>query len=272
MESGLTRKETGGVRREPSIAHGMDRSSTRRMVPLPQPDDNNNSNAVPVVADAQAAPVSSAFEKLDLLGPTLLDVLTLKNPPKLKRNQEDFPPATFDDDANATGDQFSPETDQKNAKFDVSISRSVILGRLVDPSVDNSRKTQEWFAKMLESIKCDATGLVLLQDASVVVFLETTSDHFLAICKQLRTQTALFDAASMRILGSCDDNPARILQGLYFKKVVINRTSDGADRTDDSVRQHVVDAFLNLVKFMKKIGPMQPVSWLEKNCRVFLCV
>ncbi|RLN49578.1 hypothetical protein BBJ29_009250 [Phytophthora kernoviae] len=141
-------------------------------------------------------------------------------------------------------------------KFDLRLSRSAVLGKLVDATVDNARKTQEYFSKLLSKIQCEVTGLVLIHDATVVIFLETTAEQFVLILKQLQQQH-IIDATSMKILANCDDNGVRILQGLYFKKIVINR-SDAGEWSDDSAQQCVVDTFLSLIKFIKKIGPMPP--------------
>ncbi|RLN88590.1 hypothetical protein BBJ28_00004103 [Nothophytophthora sp. Chile5] len=215
--------------------------------------------------DAVAAPLPPAFDALKLLGPSLSEVLTLERPPQPRRlqqeTQQDAGEATRGggEDNQSNYSSRSSLADVKSAaKFDVCLSRSVVLGKLADPSVDNARKTQEYFAKLLSNIHCDATGLVLLQEATVVLFLETTAEQFVTLLKQL-LQQHIIEAKSMKILASCDDNGVRILQGLYFKKVVISRNEDG-EWTDDSMRQCAVDTFLSLVMFVKKIGPMQPIE------------
>jgi hypothetical protein len=54
------------------------------------------------------------------------------------------------------------EATRTPAKFDVCLSRPVVLSKAVDASVDNSRRAQEYFAKLLDKLQLDATGLVLL--------------------------------------------------------------------------------------------------------------
>eukprot|EP00644_Phytophthora_capsici_P000577 jgi/Phyca11/531060/estExt2_fgenesh1_pm.C_PHYCAscaffold_930003 len=192
------------------------------------------------------------FDALELLGPSLSQVLTLVNPPQPRKLQE-----TSGGESTAENNQSSSSLNAKtSAKFDLRLSRSAVLGKLTDPTIDNARKTQEYFAKLLSKIQCEATGLVLLHDATVVIFLETTAEQFVAILKQLQQQR-LIDASSMKVLANCDDHGDRILQGLYFKKIVMTR-NDSSDWTDDSAAQCIVETFLNLLKFIKKIGPMPP--------------
>lgn len=252
-------------------------------------NDNNDGNASssPSSHNATISNASSSssafFDKLELLGPSLLEVLTLVNPPQPRAQQEleqednnqqageettqggdaGGDPSNIGDQggSNAAGEPFQVD---HTAKFDTCLSRSAILGKVADAAVDNSRKTQEYFAKILDKLHIEATGLVLLQDSTIVIFLETTADQFLVLCKQLLLQR-IIDAPSMRVLASCDDNAGRILQGLYFKKVAVNRQSGDANNSssewnDDSFRQLAIDTFLNLIKFVKKIGPMVPAE------------
>ncbi|KAE8885523.1 hypothetical protein PF005_g24397 [Phytophthora fragariae] len=215
--------------------------------------------------DAVSATAQPSFDALELLGPSLSEVLTFVNPPQPRRLQEAQQDATSGGEPTAEDNQShhgssssSLAAADASAKFDLRLSRSAVLGKLADPSVDNARKTQEYFAKLLSRIQCEATGLVLLHDATVVIFLETTAEQFLAILKQLQQQR-IIEASSMKVLASCDDHGVRILQGLYFKKIVLNR-SDAGEWTDDSAPQCVVETFLNLIKFTKKIGPMPPAE------------
>ncbi|DAZ95302.1 TPA: hypothetical protein N0F65_006555 [Lagenidium giganteum] len=275
-KNNLVRAGSGGTRRASAtiaVPHHrgsiVDDHGRRRSITF---EDPANDGEMTGTKDGAALEVAqSSFDKLEQLGPSLMEVLTLKNPPQpMKHQQQNQEQSPGEDNMEGgrpgTASLSSSSSDaalQANAqaKFDVSITRSAILGKVVDPSVDNSRKTQEYFAKMLEKLQCDATGLVLLQDSAAVIFLETTSDQFLLVCKQLMQQK-IIEPTSMRVLASCDDISFRILHGLYFKKVVINRpTSDNTNEwNDDTMRQLCVDAFLNLVKFMKKIGPMQPAD------------
>lgn len=205
------------------------------------------------------------FDALEVLGPSLSDVLTFVNPPMPRRLQEEqLQQQTAGEDTQGENNATSSvsEAPETTAKFDVCLSRSVVLGKVVDASVDNSRRTQEYFAKLLDKLQLDAIGLALLQESTVVVFLETTAEQFMEVLKQLQRQRIL-DAASMRILASSDDHTERVLQGLYFKKVAIASRPGGnnnAELGDDSLRQCVVDTFLDLMKFVKKIGPMAPAE------------
>ncbi|EGZ15214.1 hypothetical protein PHYSODRAFT_508340 [Phytophthora sojae] len=216
-----------------------------------------------VVAAAVSEP---SFDALELLGPSLSEVLTFVNPPQPRRLQEAQQDATNGGESTAEDNQSHhgssssslAATTDASAKFDLRLSRSAVLGKLADPSADNACKTQEYFAKLLSRIQCEATGLVLLHDATVVIFLETTAEHFLILLKQLQHQR-IIEASSMKVLASCDDHGVRILQGLYFKKITLNR-SDAGEWTDDSAPQCVVETFLSLIKFLKKIGPMPPAE------------
>ncbi|GAB9474557.1 hypothetical protein Gpo141_00011677 [Globisporangium polare] len=291
----LARSGTTTTRRMDSTKSLVSQESRRRLAPTDSttglaPEDplaaenelyGNNSSS-------NNGSSTSSFDKLELLGPSLLEVLTLVNPPKPRAQQEqeqldsqmqqagedttqdsgDFGSSNqqfhTSSDASLNGDGTS--TNACAAKFEACVSRSAILGRISDASVDNSRKTQEYFAKILDKLKIEATGLVLLQESTIVLFLETTADQFLVLCRQLLNQK-IIESASMRILASCDDNPERILQGLYFKKVTVNRPAGGGDSnggssewTEDSLTQLAVETFLNLIKFVKKIGPMAPAE------------
>uniref|UniRef100_K3WXI8 Uncharacterized protein n=1 Tax=Globisporangium ultimum (strain ATCC 200006 / CBS 805.95 / DAOM BR144) TaxID=431595 RepID=K3WXI8_GLOUD len=232
----------------------------------PSPANHNNKSAL--------------FDKLELLGPSLLEVLTLVEPPQPRAQQElddnqlqqqagedTLQGGVIGDPSSnnigSNGDQTQFQVDS-TVKFDPCVSRSAILGKIADASVDNSRETQEYFAKILDKLHVDATGLVLLQESTILIFLETTADQFLVLCRQL-LQQRIIDAASLRVLASCDDNAERILQGLYFKKVVVTRqggndANGSGEWTDDSLHPLAVDTFLNLIKFAKKIGPMTPAE------------
>lgn len=288
----LARSGTTTMRRMDSTKSLVPQESRRRLAPTNSttglaPEDpltaenelygNNTSN------NNNGSTSTSSFDKLELLGPSLLEVLTLVNPPKPRAQQEqeqqDLQMQQAGEDTTQDSGDFgasnqhtssdaslSGSSNLYTAKFDTCVSRSVILGKISDASVDNSRKTQEYFAKILDKLKIEATGLVLLQESTIVLFLETTADQFLVLCRQL-LQQKIIESASMRILASCDDNPARILQGLYFKKVTVNRPAGGGDSsgsgsewTDDTLTQHAVETFLNLIKFVKKIGPMAPAE------------
>jgi predicted RNA binding protein with dsRBD fold (UPF0201 family) len=218
---------------------------------------------VPVALSPSGDVPLPQFDALEVLGPSLSDVLTFVNPPMPRSLQEEqLQQQAAGEDTQGESNLTVPEAAETPAKFDVCLSRSVVLGKVVDASVDNSRRTQEYFAKLLDKLQLDATGLVLLQESTVVVFLETTAEQFLEILKQLQRQRIL-DAASMRILASSDDHTERVLQGLYFKKVAaVGRpgSDNNAELGDDSLRQCVVDTFLDLMKFVKKIGPMGPAE------------
>ncbi|TMW58855.1 hypothetical protein Poli38472_007000 [Pythium oligandrum] len=211
-------------------------------------------------------PVSvSRFDPLETLGPSLLETLTLVHPPQPKslQSQQDPGEDAAGDNNDSVQDEpgVSTEEEASRAKFDVYLSRSAVLGRLTDPSIDNARRVQETFAKMLEKFKCEATGVVLLQESTVLIFLETTADQFLEIGRYLQRQQSAIEPTTMKVLASCDDNPVRLLQGLYFRKISINRpASDAADWNEDALRQLAVDSFLNLVKFVKRIAPMPPAE------------
>ncbi|KAG7380507.1 hypothetical protein PHYBOEH_011399 [Phytophthora boehmeriae] len=214
------------------------------------------------------AAAQSSFDALELVGPSLSEVLTFVTPPQPRRVQESQQdagedtrggePTAIEDHQTRSSSNKSLSEGNPPAKFDLRLSRSAVLGKLVDATVDNARKTQEYFSKLLSKIQCEITGLVLIHDATVVIFLETTAEQFVRILKQLQQQR-IIDATSMKILANCDDNGVRILQGLYFKKIVINR-SEAGEWSDDSAQQCVVETFLSLIKFVKKIGPMPPAE------------
>ncbi|KAF1317661.1 hypothetical protein FI667_g14598, partial [Globisporangium splendens] len=252
------------------------RSSTHDDATPPSLTENENYEA-PSPSLTNHHNKSSFFDKLELLGPSLLEALTPVKPPQpraqygLDGNQQAGEDMLQGGDvgdpsnniSNSNGDEAQLQVDS-TVKFDPCVSRSAILGKIADASIDNSRKTQEYFAKILDKLHIDATGLVLLQESTILIFLETTADQFLVLCRQL-LQQRIIDAASVRVLASCDDNAERILQGLYFKKVVVTRqggsdANGSSEWTDDSLCPLAVDAFLNLIKFAKKIGPMVPAE------------
>ncbi|ETM03387.1 hypothetical protein F441_00444 [Phytophthora nicotianae CJ01A1] len=258
----VNRQATTRVSARPGSAHSLVGSGSRVRLPT-APKDANPPN--PDLADGDKVPASSTFDVLELLGPSLSEVLTFVNPPQPRRLQEAQQEAgeatnggepTAQDHHSHHGSSSSLRDVKTSAKFDLRLSRSAIIGKLVDSTIDNARKTQEYFAKLLSKIQCEVTGLVLLHDATIVIFLETTAEQFVIILKQLQQQR-IIDASSMKILANCDNNGVRILQGLYFKKIVLNR-SDTSEWTDDTASQCIVETFLNLIKFIKKIGPMPP--------------
>lgn len=242
-------------------------ASTVEIPPNGEPGTDDSAAVTWAASPTNDAP-TARFDALEVLGPSLAEVLTFVRPPQPKRleqqaqdqqaqEQQASGEASQGDD---TGDpSAADEAIAASAKFDVCLSRSVVIAKLVDPSVDNSRKTQEYFAKLLDRLQLDATGLVLLQEATAVIFLETTSEQFLEILQHLRRQRIL-DVSAMRILASSDGHGVRLLQGVYFKKVAITAGASGAELSDDTLRQCVVDTFLNLLKFVKKIGPMPPAE------------
>lgn len=273
----LARTGTMASRRANSNVSLAPQESRRRLNPSP---------SGPAVADANATGSSvvseldpsrgstrsnnaSSFDALEVLGPSLLEVLTLVNPPQPRAHRDAQQQAGEDTVQDDGGNNQHVSSNEKllpaaaeNVKFEAGISRSAILGKVADASVDNSRKTQEYFAKILDKLQIEATGLVLLQESTVLLYVETTADQFLVVCRQL-LQQKIIDAASMRVFASCDDNPGRILQGLYFKKVTLTARQGGGDSNewaDDTFRQNAVETFLNLIKFVKKIGLMAPTE------------
>ncbi|KAG1697462.1 hypothetical protein DVH05_016334 [Phytophthora capsici] len=239
----VTRPKSTRAPGHSASSQSLGNSNSRLRLPGDKPTDEG---------DCVSSSSQTNFDALELLGPSLSQVLTLVNPPQPRKLQE-----TSGGESTAENNQSSSSLNAKtSAKFDLRLSRSAVLGKLTDPTIDNARKTQEYFAKLLSKIQCEATGLVLLHDATVVIFLETTAEQFVAILKQLQQQR-LIDASSMKVLANCDDHGDRILQGLYFKKIVMTR-NDSSDWTDDSAAQCIVETFLNLLKFIKKIGPMPP--------------
>lgn len=234
-------------------------SSKRRLVAKSSALSLTEEAAAAAVAPVAApnASSTSTFDQLEVLGPSLLEVLTLANPPQPRAQREQQQQAG--EDTNGDNDVPQPETRDENAKLPLSLSRSVILGKVADPSGDNARKTQDYFAKMLDRLQYEATGMLLLQDTTIVIFLETSADQFLEICRQLLTQHVL-EVSSLKVLASCDAHAVRLLQGLYVKKIALAVRFSSEDWSADTMRQNAVDTFLNLIKFMKRIGPMQPTE------------
>lgn len=243
----------GAPARGESSMHLSHDNSKRRLVAKSSAVSLTEEAATMVPVTASGA-FQSTFDPLELLGPSLLEVLTLVSPPQPRAQREQTGEDTHND-----SDGSPSETQDNNIKLSLSLSRSVILGKVVDPSGDNARKTQDYFAKMLDRLQCEATGMLLLQDTTIVIFLETSADHFLEICRQLLTQHVL-EASSLKVLASCDAHAMRLLQGLYVKKIALTARFSSEDWSPETVRQNAVNTFLNLVKFMKRIGPMQPTE------------
>ncbi|OWY93589.1 hypothetical protein PHMEG_00036959 [Phytophthora megakarya] len=244
------------VHRQPSRGPGRSASSQSLGNSGSHPHLNEARPPTQHAEDDAVHATPAAFDALELLGPSLAEVLTFVHPPQPRRLQDaqDAGDPT-NGEANDDNQRSTNSLTDKSAKFDLRLSRSALLGKLSDPSVDNARKTQEYFSKVLSKMQCEATGLVLLHDATIVVFLETTAEQFVAILKQLHLQR-IIDPNSMKILANSDDHGVRILQGLYFKKIVHNRSD--AEWTEDAAPQCIVETFLNLIKFVRKIGPMPP--------------
>jgi hypothetical protein len=118
---------------------------------------------VPVALSPSGDVPLPQFDALEVLGPSLSDVLTFVNPPMPRSLQEEqLQQQAAGEDTQGESNLTVPEAAETPAKFDVCLSRSVVLGKVVDASVDNSRRTQEYFAKLLDKLQLDATGLVLL--------------------------------------------------------------------------------------------------------------
>jgi hypothetical protein len=273
-KQGSTRVPVAFTRRDESM-RPLAPGDRKRMTATLGATDTGETTASPMDDRARTAGLFSGtnvgngaakkFDQLEALGPSLLEVLTLVRPPapssQSQQDAEEDASETMPHSTSYEELQEAPQIDPR-AKFDLCLSRSAIVARVVDASVDNTRKVQEFFARTLEKLQCEATGIVLLQESTVFVFLETTADEFLRICEQLHTpQQTVMDRASLKVLASCDDNGVRLLQGLYFRKISITRAaSDAGEWTDDTLRQVCVDAFLGIVKFVKKIGPMAPAE------------
>ncbi|RHY31810.1 hypothetical protein DYB32_003129 [Aphanomyces invadans] len=127
-------------------------------------------------------------------------------------------------------------------------SRSAFVARLHETLVgqDCTKRIQEFFATTLQKLECDASGLVLIQDTSVCVFLESTSAQFTDFCAELRSFSALTD---VKIIATCDDNATRLMKSLYFKKLSITKPVDDADEL-----QVAKDVFFNLITLMRRLG------------------
>lgn len=218
---------------------------------------------------ARTATPSVTFDELEMLGPSLLQVLTLVRPPvpRSQQGQQDpqveaAPDENADESTTSEGGNGSETeaTDTVDAKFDTCITRSAVLGKLVDPTAENARKIQEHLAALIPTLERDATGVILLLEATVVMWLETTSADFITICRGLQQQR-IVELTSMKVLASCDDNCTRVLQGLYFRKISLTKAAaDAGEWTEDGLRQLAVDTFLNLVKFAKRLGSLQPAD------------
>lgn len=179
--------------------------------------------------EASVPTSSSTFDALELLGPSLSEVLTFVNPPQPRRVEETLQNAgeiTDGGDAMDVGNQSCQSSDSSvmntkaPIKFDLHLSRSAIIGQLVNSSIDNVRKTQDYLSTMLSTIQCEATGLVLLHDTTIVIFLETTAEHFVTILKQLRSQR-IIETRSVKVLANCDDYGVRLLQGLNNVSLIL---------------------------------------------------
>ncbi|KAF0753683.1 hypothetical protein DYB30_000222 [Aphanomyces astaci] len=183
----------------------------------------------------ESAPTSNALESPannikpnvdeNILGPSLLDVMQTTRLSSLK--------ATY-------------------------YSRSAVVARVHESLVgqDCSKRVQEFFVSTLQKLECDASGLVLVQDSSVCVILESTSDQFTDLCSELRSFSVLID---VKVLATCDDNATRLMKSLYFKKLSIAKPVDDADEF-----QLAKDVVFNLVTLMRRFGAM-PASTIKKT-------
>jgi hypothetical protein len=142
-------------------------------------------------------------------------------------------------------------------------TRSAIVARLGDEltGAASTKKIQEFFVNVLQELGCNASGLVLIQDASMCLFLESTSDEFTEFCAALKSFTGLVD---VKLIASCDDNSNRLMQSLYFKKVSISKVVDPADA---DVQQLAVDVFSNLVALCRRLGAMEPVQIIRNRSK-----
>ncbi|KAF0699328.1 Aste57867_10118 [Aphanomyces stellatus] len=176
-------------------------------------------------APESPSPNYNADKRENILGPSLLDVMQHTGLSTLK--------ATF-------------------------YSRSSVVARLHDSIVgqDPTKRVQEFFVHVLQKMQCDASGIVLIQDGSMCMLLESAADQFTDLCAELRACAFL---TNVKVLATCDDNASRLMQSLYFKKLSVSKPVDEGD-----VFQVVKDVFANLVALIRRLGST-PAAAIKKS-------
>ncbi|EQC40868.1 hypothetical protein SDRG_01934 [Saprolegnia diclina VS20] len=177
--------------------------------------------------DEEGSPMAlpDVMKEDDILGPSLLDVMQNMSLSSLK--------ATF-------------------------YSRSCFVGTYSSTDVDGPKKIQDFFVKTLQSLSCDASGLVFMLDGALVVLIESTADHFTDICVALHDFPNVSD---VKVVATCDDNSKRLIPSLFFKKLSISKPNDA---NESDVPQAASTMFFNLVTLARRLGT-QPAANIKKS-------
>ncbi|OQR80675.1 hypothetical protein THRCLA_11952, partial [Thraustotheca clavata] len=154
-------------------------------------------------------------KKDDILGPSLLDVMQNMNLSSLK--------ATF-------------------------CTRSCLVARFPETDADGTKKIQDFFTKTVEMLNCDASGLLLMQEGTLCALLECTADQFSEICVEIRDFKYLSD---VKVVATCDDNSTKLLQSIYFRKLLISRPTDV---NDGDITLASSTMFFNLITLARRLG------------------
>ncbi|OQS00603.1 hypothetical protein ACHHYP_03252 [Achlya hypogyna] len=173
--------------------------------------------------DDDASPLSppDVADEDDILGPSLLDVMQNLNLSSLK--------ATF-------------------------YTRSCFVATFPAGDADGPKQIQDFFARTLEKMHCDASGLVLMLEGALCVLIESTADQFTNLCLALRDFQYL---RNVKIVATCDDNSSRLIQSLYFKKLSISKPADAAE---NDAPQASATMFFNLVTLARRLGTQPPAN------------
>nr|CCA26388.1 conserved hypothetical protein [Albugo laibachii Nc14] len=206
---------------------------------------------------------STKFDTYEELGPSLAEALryeTLPTPLKMQNLNSTDPSENIEhvkeSSSSAPGKRDIP----------VGVTRSIIIGRMQQSSVDTLSVVEDYFTKLIAQLSIHVTGFFFLQKFHFLVYLETPPDTFARVCRSLEQlpdcfphMINCFDSKSMRILGSCDDNPQRLLEEMSFRKGTSTRTHKPNDSTtssdqEDRVYLQIAEAFINVVKFIRRIS------------------
>lgn len=209
---------------------------------------------------------SIIFNTYEELGPSLAEALRYKElstPLKMQTLNSTESTENLERSIESQSQSQSQTSASTQRDIAVGVTRSIVIGRILQSSVDILSIVEEFFTQLNAQLKLNVTGFCYLQESTFLVYLETPPDTFARVCRSLSQLPVCFprvakylDYESMRILGSCDDNPLRLLEEMNYRKGASTRTHKRDDSTTSSDQDNrhymqIAEAFINVVKFIR---------------------
>lgn len=223
---------------------------------------------------------SIIFNTYEELGPSLAEALRYKEvstPLKMQTLNSTESAENLERSIESQSQSQSQASALTQRDIAVGVTRSIAIGRIQQSSVDILSFVEDFFTQLIAQLKLNATGFCYLQESTFLVYLETPPDTFARVCRSLSQLPVCFprvakylDYESMRILGSCDDNPLRLLQEMNYRKGASTRTHKPDDSTTSSDQDNrhymqIAEAFINVVKFIRWMSNFSKV-------RIVFCI